>query len=319
MIFLYYNNMKRQVYSNINKNINDINNKLRNETSLNKINILIKKREELVSEYMSNNNIACSDISLPLQPQFGGTGLSMAGVFPITFGGTGYNFIPENGILIGNNKSNLIIKALNGNIIDTESDQKITNKMFDNCTFSNIDLNNSIQGVLPLLKGGTGVSSIDAQTLIGNTDCILTGLTAFSAINNGNNQIITQNPSLILNWKTYDNSDSFDINTGIYTVPFDGYYIFTWSVAYNFNGYDSSNNFLKTTFNSPDKNYEKICNIPNNIDNLLMTISGDISIKLKATDKVYLSASINSSISMTSIEPDMTWFTGILVSRAYIM
>lgn len=306
--------MKRKTYNIINKEIEDINNKLRNETSNFKIKMLIKKRDELVSDYVAIGKIPCSNITLPLKENYGGTGLPNA-ILPIKYGGTGNSSIGNNTILLGDGDK-LSPYKIDSDIVDTMSNQIIYNKMFDDIVINNLDLSKSIKGILPISKGGTGLSSWSSDCIMGNNDYKINKVNAFSIYNNGIEQNINENENIILNWnKLFDTSDGFNINTGIYTIPQDGFYLFSWSIGYN-QITTIENNYFITTCMIPNMNYKSISSVNNNIYSIT---SGSCIAKLNKNNSVYLVGSVNKTSSTIVNNPDITWFSGILLSSSYVM
>jgi hypothetical protein len=96
---------------------------------------------------------------------------SVVGILPVVSGGTGLSSITLNGVLVGNNSSTPTVQTLNGGIIDSASVQSLSNKTINgNCnTITNISLSSSVVGILPVVSGGTGLSSIALNgVLVGN-------------------------------------------------------------------------------------------------------------------------------------------------------
>jgi hypothetical protein len=133
---------------------------------------------------------------------------SVVGILPVISGGTGLSSITSNGVLIGNNSSTPTIQTLNGGIIDSASIQSLSNKIINgNCnTITNISLSSSVVGILPVVSGGTGLSSITlGGVLIGNNSSTPTVQTLngsiidSASIQSLSNKIINGNCNTITN------------------------------------------------------------------------------------------------------------------------
>lgn len=293
-------------FNKINKSVDKINNELINENCTEKINQLVRKREELLSGYIQIDKLPYTNMSLPLKEKYGGTGLT-SNIFPVHYGGTGLNNIPNNGILIGD-EDKLNIKIINGEIIDTLSPQIIYNKMFDEINLINLDLEKSIKNILPISKGGTGQSSLLHNTIVGYSNVKLYDNVFFSVRKN-TVQIINNNDSIINNWhKLNDTSNSFNLNTGIFTVPVSGNYIFTWSICFE----SENNNYGYIKCVTSKKTFEVTDLLTENNN-----ISGSANIRLDKGDFVYLIGKVDNNNAIISDKNDVNWFTGFLLSVAY--
>lgn len=302
----------------IDDEIAELNNKLRTEilTSSVNINTYIKKREELLS--LRNNiqntdtikNIPCSNISLPLPPKYGGTGLSSLGTYTVINGGTGHSSIPVNSILIGRDTEIPYIQVLNGVIATTKSQQLLANKMID-CnynTLTNIDISKTyLQNKLNINNGG-----LSEYKYI--PDIIPT--VSFIVSNNMNIQFINENYSTIINWNiNLDTCNNFNKNNGLFKAPYKGYYVFIWSIGYNCD--IDNNNFIKTKLITPLNNYHSTTNTTNNI----VIATGSTIVLLEKDDIVYLQCFVNKNNNKYSIlnDPELTWFSGELLSTNYVL
>lgn len=247
---------------------------------------------------------------IPLQEIYGGTGKSYFNeILQIENGGTGLTNIPQNHIIIGNNDKISTYK-INGSILDSNSCQSFINKIINGETniISKINLESDITGILPVINGGTGYSSIESDTiLIGNNTNIPTKVQLnknihFSKFNNGVQEIGTE-ASII------DNS--------IYLTPISGYYIFKWSISCDYERDNSIDNYLKIICITPYKKYENIAIIPENKKSTI-TINSTIIILLNTGDNVYLQSSLKSPIKSAKISNE-SWLSIQLLSIANII
>lgn len=153
--------------NNIKKQIQKINDELRNNSlSSEQILTLINTRQQLIEQESQNQIVCCFNTPLPVN--LGGTGTTITEVIPVIKGGTGLSSIPSNGIIIGTNTSTPSIQILSGSVVDTTSYQYISGKIINgNCnSITNVGSGGNITGILPIIQGGTGISSIPLNGII---------------------------------------------------------------------------------------------------------------------------------------------------------
>lgn len=299
-------------YNKINRDIEKINKNINNEFSEERITNLIKKRDELLSGYVQIDTLPCNNIQLPLKIEYGGTGLTNA-VFPVSYGGTGISSILNNSILIGRGEI-IENKIINGSLIDTDSHQTIINKMFDDIKLLNFDLEKSVKGVLSKSKGGTGYSSLLCNSIVGFPDIKLNENVFFSLYKT-TTQLLDNNETIINKWKSlYNSNNYFNIDTGIFTIPFDGNYIFTWSLLLKTEDINNNDDSVIIKLITQNKTFKTI-----EVIDKLLTVSGTFQIKLNKNDMVYLVGyTSNKNITCTIPEnSNNVWFTGLLLSMDF--
>jgi hypothetical protein len=201
--------MRRDNINQIKLNIEKINDEIRLRKS-GDVQSLINDRALLIQQITQNanptGNFPCSSIPIPLPETYGGTGVNST-LHSVANGGTGLTSIVLNSVLIGNGINPLTLQLISGRVVDTASVQSVSNKIINgNCnTLTNINFSTSINGVLPIINGGTGSSNGVVGGLItvlnggtGVTSIVLNG----ALIGNGTNAITTQ----LLNGRIVDSS-----------------------------------------------------------------------------------------------------------------
>jgi hypothetical protein len=144
----------------------------------------------------SSGTFPCGGPAIPLPISYGGTGTSFFTIQKLSVynGGTGLSIIPLNSILLGNGTSVPTFQTLSGDVMDTQSVQLISNKIFNgNCNIvTNINVQRSVTGILSTINGGTGISNFSSLVGVLNGGTGLTSIMANSIlIGNGTNKLTT--------------------------------------------------------------------------------------------------------------------------------